>query len=130
MVYNASFVTVYPLANDGSILAGEPVALKTDGTITKYTSTNKRFVGIAIDNAYTNEADVQGVQKTKASFVFGGQVTAKVKTEITQVGLVSIEEGGIKPASAEADAIGVALEVGKAGEFVTIILNSITPTIA
>lgn len=118
------------ILDDGTLEAGVGVALKSDGTYTKFTSSEKNYVGIARDDSVVSPADVQGIQKMKCSVVAYGFMTCKVKETVTAGALITVTEGGIKPATGAGDAIGKTLEAGNADNYVLVILDNVSPTIA
>lgn len=130
VLYSQTGIIPKSILDDGTLEVGIPVSLKSDGTYTKFTSSEKNYVGIAVDDSIVSPADTQGVQKMKCSVCALGFMTAKVKTTVTAGALISVEEGGIKPATASADAIGKTLEAGNTGDYVLVILDNVSPTIA
>lgn len=128
MMYSQSGIIPKGFENDGTLEAGVPVSILS-GKYTKFTATNKNYVGIAVDESIASPDGVQGIQQAKCDVVALGFVTAKVKETVTQGAKITAVEGGIKPATDEANAIGITLEAGDANDYVLVILDNVKPKI-
>lgn len=129
MIYSREGVIPIQFENDGTLLAGVPVALKSDGTVTTFTATNKNYIGIALDDSIPSPEGVQGIKQAKCDIVNMLAMTCKVKETVTAGAKITATEGGIKPATDETDAIGITLQAGNADDYVVVTLDNVKPKI-